>query len=112
MLKCLLREAQNQTDFSDNVYILEWNIMGHNTVKPLLSGPPIKRTPFIKRSLSLVPKLVSYIFLYNKPLFSGHLYADTDTKMNFILLISIVKNFWTPDWIYNAVLYVLERVDS
>ena len=26
------------------------------TVKPLLSGPPIKRTPSIKRTLSLVPK--------------------------------------------------------
>ena len=41
---------------------------GSNTVKPLLSGPPIKRTP------SRVPKLTSYISLYNQPLFSGHLY--------------------------------------
>jgi len=30
-------------------------------VKPLLSGPPIKRTPSVKRTLSLVPKLTSYI---------------------------------------------------
>ena len=52
-----------------------------------------KQTPFIKRTLSLVPKLVSYIYLYDKPLFSGHLYlVDADTKLNFILLTSIVKN--------------------
>ena len=38
-----------------------------NTVKPLLTGPPIKRT------LSRVPKLTSYISLYNEPLFRGHL---------------------------------------
>ena len=38
------------------------------TVKPLLSGPPIKRT------LSGVPKLTSFILLYNEPLFSGLLY--------------------------------------
>ena len=44
-----------------------------NTVKPLLSGPPIKRTPSIKRTLSRVPKLSSYISLYNEPLFNGHL---------------------------------------
>ena len=36
------------------------------TVKPLLSGPSIKR------ALSRVPKLTSYISPYNKPLFSGH----------------------------------------
>ena len=34
-----------------------------HTVKPLLGGPPIKRTPFIKHSLSLVPKLASCIYL-------------------------------------------------
>ena len=44
------------------------------TVKPLLSGPSIKRTPSTKRTLSQVAKLTSYIFLYNEPLFSGHLY--------------------------------------
>ena len=38
------------------------------TTKPLLSGPPIKRL------LGRVPKLRSYISLYNEPLFSGHLY--------------------------------------
>ena len=31
-----------------------------STVKPVLSGPPIKRTPFIKRTLAWVPK-----FSYN-----------------------------------------------
>ena len=41
-----------------------------NTVKPLLSGPPIKWTPSIKRTLGRIPKLTSYIFLYNEPLFS------------------------------------------
>ena len=44
------------------------------TVKPLLSGPPRKRTSSIKRTLSRVPKLTSYISLYNEPLFNGHLY--------------------------------------
>ena len=34
-------------------------------MKPLLRGPPIKRT------LSRVPKLTCYISLYNEPLFSG-----------------------------------------
>ena len=34
----------------------------------------IKRIPSIKRTLSWVPKLTSYISLYNEPLFSGHLY--------------------------------------
>ena len=45
-----------------------------HTVKPLLSGPPIKRTPSIKWTLSQVLKLTSYISLYNDPLFSKHLY--------------------------------------
>ena len=44
-----------------------------STMKPLLSGPPIKRTPSIKRTLSRVPKRTSDISLYNEPLFSGHL---------------------------------------
>ena len=39
-----------------------------SAVKPILSGPPIKQT------LNWVPKLTSHISLYNKPLFSGHLY--------------------------------------
>ena len=46
--------------------VLKWIRL--TTVKPLLSGPPIKRT------LSWVPTLTSYIFLYNEPLFSGHFY--------------------------------------
>ena len=36
-----------------------------NTVKPLLSGPPIKRTPSVKRTLSRVTKLTSYISHYS-----------------------------------------------
>ena len=60
------------------------------TVKPLLSGTPIKQT------LSRVPKLTSYISLYNELLFSGHFYfkADADTKINCIWLFSIVKNLY------------------
>ena len=55
-------------------------------MKPLLSGPPIKRTQ------SGVPKLTCFVSLYNEPLFSGHLFlADVDTKINRIWLISIVK---------------------
>ena len=34
------------------------------TVKPLLRGPPIKRTPSIKRTLCRVPKLMSHTFLF------------------------------------------------
>ena len=34
----------------------------------------IKQTPSIKWTLSRVSKLMSYIFLYNEPLLSGHLY--------------------------------------
>ena len=45
-----------------------------HTVKPLLSGPPIKRTPSIKGTLSRVLKLTSYTSLYNEPLFSRHIY--------------------------------------
>ena len=37
------------------------------TVKPLLSGPPIKWTHPIKRMLSWVPKLVSYIIFSGDP---------------------------------------------
>ena len=44
------------------------------TVKPLLSRPPIKWTPSIKRTLSRVLKLTSYISLYNELQFSEHLY--------------------------------------
>ena len=61
-------------------------VITRNTVKPLLSGPPIKRTPSIKRILCRVPNLMSYISLYNEPLFSGHLYqADADPRVNCIL---------------------------
>ena len=34
----------------------------------------IKQTPSIEQTPRQVPKLMSYIPLYNKPLFSGHLY--------------------------------------
>ena len=67
-----------------------YNYAECNTVKPLLSGPPIERTPSIKRTLSQVPKLTSYISLYDEALFSGHLFqAEEDTKINCIWLISI-----------------------
>ena len=46
---------------------IELDMSTVTTVKPLLSGPPIKRTPSIKRTLSRVPKLTSYISLYNEP---------------------------------------------
>ena len=42
-----------------------WKRLESSTVKPLLSGSPIKRT------ISRVPKRMSYISLYNEPLFSG-----------------------------------------
>jgi len=54
-----------------------------NTVKPLLSGPLIKRTPSIKRTLSLVPKLTSYISLYNVPLLSGRRHLNKLYLANF-----------------------------
>ena len=50
------------------------NNNNNNTVKPLLSGPSIKRT------LGLVPKLTSYISLQIKPLFSGHLHVLSGRK--------------------------------
>ena len=71
------------------------SIIRSNTVKRLLSGSPIKRTPFIKRTLNRVPKLTSFISLYNEPWLSGHLYqADADTKTDCIWLISIDKNLY------------------
>ena len=39
-----------------------------DTMKPLPSGPPIKRTPSIKRTLNQIPKLTSCTL---KPLLSG-----------------------------------------
>ena len=73
-----------------------------NTVKPLLGGPPMKRAPSIIQTLSRVLKLTSYISLYNKPLFSGHLYwANADTKIIKLYL----ANFYhkqTLDWIDNS----------
>ena len=54
-----------------NVLVL-WFIQ---TVKPLLSGPPVKRTPSIKRTLGRVPEInVLYICIYNEPLLSGRGY--------------------------------------
>ena len=60
------------------------------------SETSVKRTPNnFKRTLSRVPKWTSYISLYNKPLFRGHIYlADADTKISRIGLISIVKNLY------------------
>ena len=40
-----------------------------------LSGPPVKRTPSIKRTLGRVPEInVLYICIYNEPLLSGRGY--------------------------------------
>ena len=45
------------------------------TVKPVLSGHRIKRTPSIKRTVAEVPKYISLIYFKTmKPLLSGHLY--------------------------------------
>ena len=35
--------------------------------------PQLSRHPLLSGHKSRVPKLMSFIFLYNKPLFSGHL---------------------------------------
>ena len=68
MLHFPLRHTQNVTLLSNaSACSVNWN-----TVKPLLSGPPIKRSPSIKRTLSRVPKRTSDISLHNEPLFSGH----------------------------------------
>ena len=70
MLHFPLRHTQNVILLSNaSACSVNWN-----TVKPLLSGPPIMRRPSIKRTLSRVPKRTSDISLYNEPLFSGHLY--------------------------------------
>ena len=58
-------------------------------MKPLLSGPPIKRTPSIKRTLSRVPKRTSDISLYNKPLLRRT--RTQNNTVSCIWLISIVK---------------------
>ena len=56
--------------------IQKTNLTNQNitTVKPLLSGHPIKWTPSPKGTLSRVPKRTSDISLYNETLFSGHFY--------------------------------------
>ena len=88
-----LSEWHSNGYFSQLGVRISFEYIRRYTVKPLLSRPLIKRTPFIKWAVSLVTKLAAYIYLYNKPLFGGHLYqADRDSKINFILLISIVKN--------------------
>ena len=52
-----------------------------STVKPLLSGPPIKWTPSVKRTVSQVPKLMSYIF----PFITNPYSADTSIKQMWTL---------------------------
>ena len=47
---------------------LPYPLLVANTVKPLSRGPPIERTPSIKRTLILVPKRTSDISFYNEPL--------------------------------------------
>ena len=68
-------KRRNEREEWDVAWVPElYNHAECNTVKPLLSGPPIERTPSIKRTLSQVPKLTSYISLYDEALFSGHLF--------------------------------------
>ena len=43
------------------------------------------------KTLLMVPKLTSYISLYNEPLFSGQLYADADTKIYYISLDYVLE---------------------
>ena len=63
--------------------------------KRMYSETSIKRTSFIKRALSGVPKLTSCISLYNEPLFSGHLIKRTLKLIEFgkflLLKTSILK---------------------
>ena len=74
---------------------IELDMSTVTTVKPLLDGPPIKWPPSIKRTLSQVPKLTSYISrtnsAYSADTSTG---ADADTKINCIWLISIVNNLY------------------
>ena len=53
---------------------------------------PVKRAPAIKRTLSRVLKLTFYIFLYNEPLFSGHLLAFSPPSF-FAFLASFFLSF-------------------
>jgi len=55
---------------------LPYPILVANTFKPLSSGPPIKRTPSTKRTLSLVPKRTSDQF----PFITNPYSADTSIK--------------------------------
>ena len=74
-----------QTDFVMNIFVCARN---HK-----YSETSIKRTPSIKRTLSRVPKLTSYVFLYNEPLLTADnsiKRIDVETKLNCIWLISIV----------------------
>ena len=57
--------------------------MNENTVKPLLSGHSIKRTP------SNGHQLTSYISLYNEPLFSEHP-TELIVVLDYVLEIRIV----------------------
>ena len=66
--------------------------MQKTTLKPLLSGPPIKRAPSIKRTLSRVPKLKSYKLYLAKfdclnPLLSGHIV----TELTIVVLDNVLE---------------------
>ena len=80
----------------------------HYAVKPL-SGPPVKRAPAIKRTLSRVPKLTFYIFLYNEPLFSRHLLAFSSLSF-FAFLTSFFLSFsffFSFCWAFTLVGFIL-----
>ena len=63
-------------------------------MKRLLSGPPIKRIPSIKRTQSWVPELTIGPFITNPYSADTSIKADEDTKIYGIWLISIVKNLY------------------
>jgi len=70
-----LTQDVNCTMYTSAAYqYISCKVLVQYTVKPLLSGSPIKQKTSIKRTLSLVLKLKCYISLYNELLFSRHLY--------------------------------------
>ena len=82
------------------------------TVKPLISQPSIKQTPFIKQILSLVPKLAPYVDLYiqqnvfyfadfysYKPLFSGcwiGIFPSKNAKKNMLRMYTKAEIYLVP----------------
>ena len=63
----LLSNNQSAHSSGSHFHLINLNICKY-------SETSIKRAPSIKRTLSRVPKLTSYIFLCNEPLFCGRFY--------------------------------------